>query len=182
MKTTHSDVRVRLAKGRRSRGFTLTEILVGLGLVAVAVGATVYTNLGLTRSQGVTASGTALQGSLSSSYSSWTSSGGSHTASTTHDIAHEAQFAYDIISTLSGAPGVNAANPSHFATTGVADGSSSLIPASNSVRINLQYAVSDPGTSSTTGVQYGPFYVLFEPTSGSTGIWQVTTAVPTAIP
>jgi prepilin-type N-terminal cleavage/methylation domain-containing protein len=164
------------------KGFTLIEILVALAIIGYAYYATVYTNLGTTRSQGAAVTAEDLQTQLQKAYGGWTACGGTNTGTTTHDIAHEAQFAYDLLTVLGSPAGTNAAAPTYFSTTGVADGSATVLPTSNGQRIQLANTLTAPGTSSTIGVQYGPFYVLFEPSSTTTGIWQVTSTPPVAIP
>jgi prepilin-type N-terminal cleavage/methylation domain-containing protein len=173
---------IRRAKLRSKRAFTLMEILVVLAIVGFAYYATIYTNLGTTRQQGGQVSAEQLQTQLASAYGAWTAAGGTHTATTTHDIAHESQFAYDLMTVLNSAAGTNAAAPAHFANTGVADGSATVLPTSNAQRIQLASTPADPGTTSTTGVVYGPYFILFEPTTAQTGIWQVTSSQPVAIP
>jgi prepilin-type N-terminal cleavage/methylation domain-containing protein len=164
---------------RVRRGFSMIEVLLVLAVMGLLYYAFVLNNVGPVRAQATATSANALQAQIESGYGAWTALGGTHIGTLTASLANESMFAYDLLNVLTAAPGSNAANPPHFAVTAVADGSAAITPSSNTCRLQLAGAITDPGATGTQGVTYGPFFILAKPTTTSSAAWQVTSVAPT---
>ena len=160
------------------RGFTMVEMLLVLAVLGLLYYSFILNNLGPVRAAAQTTSANSLQAELESSYGSWTALGGTHVGTLTANMANEGMFAYDLLYVLTQPTGVNSPAPPHFTVTSAADGSTAITPPSNTVRMQLAGSISDPGSSGTQGVVYGPFYILAKPTTTSSAVWEVTSTNP----
>ena len=174
---------MKLANTRRrlksNAGFTLTELLIVLVIMGLLGAVYINRNYASVRAPAVQITTDSLATQIESTYGNWVNAGGTHAASAGGSLQSQGDFAFDLLSVLTTTPGVNAANPANFSTTAVADSPvNSQPPHSNTIRMQLRSTFSN----SSNGVTYGQFYILFKPTSTTSGVWRVSSTAPTAIP